>query len=299
MASPQAEQVRELIKLQFSSLIQSNPTIAEQRQGFELVMQGTQLPEGTQVETLTVAGVPAEWVSAPEAASDRVLFYLHGGAYTIGSCNTHRGLAARLSAAAGVKVLVLEYRLAPENPFPAAIEDATAAYRWLLQRGIKPEHIAIGGDSAGGGLTLGTLLALREAGEPMPAAAILLSPWTDLTASGESYQSRVELDPMIQVGRINEAVKHYAGDNDLRTPLISPAFADLQGLPPMLIQVGDHEVLLSDSLTVAENARKAGVDVTIEVWPEMWHVFQTLAAMMPEAEQAINQSGKYLHEKLF
>lgn len=250
-------------------------------------------------ERVRAGGVDAEWIAAPAARPDRALLYLHGGGYALGSVASHRDLIGRLSAASGCRALGLDYRRSPEAPFPAPVEDAAAAYRWLLDQGIEPGHIALAGDSAGGGLTAATLVALRDAGTPLPAAAAMLSPWTDLEATGESYSSRAELDPMVQRPLVLSMCETYlAGTGNPRDPLAAPLHADLAGLPPLLIHVGDHETLLDDSTRFAEKARAAGVDVTLEIWDEMIHVFQLFAAELPEARRAIDEIGVFLRKHL-
>jgi acetyl esterase/lipase len=190
--------------------------------------------------------------------------------------------------------LGVDYRLAPEHPFPAAVEDATAAYRWLVSRGTDPAHIAIAGDSAGGGLTLATLIALRDAGDPLPAAAACLSPWVDLEGVGASMTSKAAVDPFVRKEMIEFMAQQYLGGRDLRTPLAAPLYADLQGLPPLLIQVGTAEVLLDDATRIAERARAAGVEVSLEVWDDMIHVWQLFAPMLPEGQQAIERIGAFI-----
>lgn len=256
-----------------------------------------QLPPDIVTEPVTVNGVRAEWVSAPAVDEDRVVLYLHGGAYVIGSVNTHRDLAGRVSRASGARVLNVDYRLAPEHPHPAAVEDATAAYRWLLDADHASGDLAIAGDSAGGGLTIATLVALRDRGQPLPAAGVCLSPWVDLEGIGESMTTCAELDPMVQRDHLVRMAKFYLGSHDPRTPLAAPLYADLSGLPPLLIQVGTAETLLDDSNRIAERARKAGVDVTLEVWDDMIHVFQAFAMMLPEGQQAIDKIGEYLRTR--
>ena len=262
-------------------------------------MVGTaQLPAGLIRESLTVNGVPAEWVTARGAAADRAVLYLHGGGYVIGSIATHRELAARISAASGARCLVIDYRMGPEHRFPAAVDDAVAAYRWLLDAGYAPERLAIAGDSAGGGLTMATLLALRERKLPLPATGVCLSPWVDLTMSGASMTSKLKDDPMLSREPLAMMAGHYLGGADPRAPLASPVFADLRGLPPLLIQVGAAEVLLDDSTRLAENARAGGVEVELEVWPDMIHVWQAFAALLPEGQQAIERIGAHLAKRL-
>ena len=251
-----------------------------------------------QVEAVDIDGTRGEWLSPPGAASERVILYLHGGAYSVGSITTHRDLASRIAAAAGARALVVDYRLAPEHLFPAALEDAVRAYRWLLKKGFSPSRIIVSGDSAGGGLTLALLLSLRAAGDPMPAGAALISPWTDLTVSGESAKTRAAVDPMIAPHQILPAGQMYLGTADARNPLASPVFADLHGLPPLLIHVGNDETLLDDSARVARNAYEAGVDVTLRVAPGMWHVWHASAAVMPEAQLAVDEIGAFVKQRM-
>lgn len=298
MPSAESVQLREFLKSQFA---ESDPTetIEQIRERVDGSMLRLPVLPGTRIAPFEAGEVTGEWVSTPGAATDRVLLYLHGGAYMMGSARTHRDLAARLSQAAEVRALVPDYRLAPENPYPAALKDATAVYRWLLEQGFKPEHIAIGGDSSGGNLAVVTLLALREAGIALPAVAILLSPWTDMTLSGESVKTRAGVDPMIRLGEPREQFAYYAGNNDLADPLISPIFADLRGLPPMLIHVGNDEVLLDDSVRLAERAGAAGTEVELKVWDGMWHVFQSLAIALPEGRESIDELGAFVKRHVF
>ena len=249
---------------------------------------------GVRVERTTVAGLYAEWLRPKRAPDDKVLLYLHGGAYIIGSCRSHGQMVSHIARAAGINALVPEYRLAPEHKFPAAIEDCVAVYRDLLASGIRPENIVIAGDSAGGGLTVATLLSLQDAGDPLPAAAVLLSPYLDVTASGESATTRADSDPWFRAEDMEVVVSNYCAADEVRNPLVSPVFADVKGLPPVLIQVGDDEILLSDSTRFADMIRAAGGTVDIEVWLDMWHVFQLFVGKMPEARRAINKIGGYL-----
>jgi monoterpene epsilon-lactone hydrolase len=296
MASQESVMLRLLLK-QFSA----NQTTGEfnlqaARQALEMLSGQFPLAPDTTVEETTVQGIPAEWVYAPSAASDCVFLYLHGGAYIMGSLNTHRDLASKLSRATGARALVIDYRLAPEHPYPAALEDALTAYRWLISSGYAPENIIIGGDSAGGGLTLSTLLTLRADGDALPAAAVLLSPWTDLSGTGESMESRKEFDPWLSPESTRMVPVLYIHDLDPRDPLVSPVFADLAGLPPMLVHVGHDEILLDDSVRLVEQARAAGIDVTFKIWEEMWHVFQTFP--IPEAAQSIEEIGAFVVKQL-
>lgn len=249
---------------------------------------------GVRVERTTVAGLYAEWLRPRHAPDDRVLLFLHGGAYLIGSCRSHGQMVSHIARAAGVNALVPEYRLAPEHKFPAAVEDCVAVYRELIASGIKSENIVIAGDSAGGGLTVATLLSLRDAGDPLPAAAVLLSPFLDVTSSGESARTRADQDPWFRVSDMELVVRNYCSADELENPLVSPVFANVDGFPPVLIQVGDDEILLSDSTRFADKLKAAGSKVELEIWPEMWHVFQLFVGKMPEARLAINKIGAYL-----
>ena len=249
---------------------------------------------GVRIEPAKVADLPAEWLRPLNAPEDKVLLYLHGGAYVLGSCASHRALVSHIARAGGINALLPEYRLAPEHRFPAAIDDAVAVYRALLASGKRAENIVIAGDSAGGGLAVATLLSLRHTGDPLPAAAVLLSPFLDVTASGETVRTRAGRDPWFHAKDMQVVVRHYCGAEQVRNPLVSPVFANVAGLPPVYIQVGDDEILLSDSTRFADKMRAAGNKVDIEVWPEMWHVFQLFVGKMPEARQAVNKIGDYL-----
>jgi acetyl esterase/lipase len=272
-------------------------SIPESRAMFEQMIADFPPPEGVSSKRVDAGGIAGEWTAAKGASEEQTIFWLHGGGYCIGSINTHRGLMARISAASGARVLAIDYRLAPEHPFPAAVEDAVAAYRWLLSTGVDPAQIIIGGDSAGGGLTVAALVELKEAGEPLPAAAVCISPWTDMALTGESLVSKAEADPMITIDGITRVRDAYVGQADPRAPLASPIYADLSGLPPTLIQVGETEVLLDDSTRLAERAKAAGVDVTLEIWPEMIHVWHFFAEMLPEGQQAIERIGEWVRER--
>ena len=247
-------------------------------------------------EKVDAGGIDAEWITAPGASNDRYVLYLHGGGYVIGSIKTHRDLMGRVSRAAKAKVLGLNYRLAPEHPFPAAVDDAVAGYRFLLAQGAKPSRIAIAGDSAGGGLAAAALVAIRDAKLPNPGAGVLLSPWVDMEAIGESMTTRIDKDPAIRKEGLVQMAQAYLQGKDPRTPLAAPLYANLQGLPPLLIQVGDAEVLLDDSTRLSDHARAAGVQTKLEVWPEMIHVWHLFASFLPEGQQAIDGLGKFIVE---
>ena len=274
-------------------------SLAERRAMYDRAEKVFTLPADTAVEAVTAGGRPAEWIRAAGARADAALLYLHGGGYAIGSPRSHRHLAAAIARAAGVACLLLDYRLAPEQPFPGAVDDAVAAHRWLLMdKGIAPSRIAIAGDSAGGGLTVAALVAIREAGLGSPGVGVCISPWTDLTCSAPSYRERASRDPMVTLPNITAMARDYLNGADPRTPLASPIFADLRGLPPLLIHVGSEEVLLDDATRLAERARAAGVDVAIEVWEPMIHVWHWFLPWLDEAQGAVEKIGGFLKPRL-
>jgi epsilon-lactone hydrolase len=272
--------------------------LEQQRLTLEAMGAAAEPADGTAVEQRPLAGMPAEWITSPGCRGGRALLHLHGGGYVMGSCGSHRALASRIGAAAGAGVALPEYRLAPEHPFPAALEDGVAAYRALVAGGVAPDDIVLVGDSAGGGLVLATLVALRDAGDPLPAGAVLLSPLTDLTASGESMRTRADSDPWLSPALLDVTLRPYVGGADRADPRLSPLFADLRGLPPLLIQVGDQEILLSDATRLAERAQAAGVEVTLEVWPEVWHVWHLFAPQLPDANEALDRIGAFVRGRL-
>jgi monoterpene epsilon-lactone hydrolase len=295
MASPELHAIIELLR--------SQPTIdgdfPARRAAMEAATGLWPLPEGTQVHPVDADGVSCEWVSGPGVAADRAILYVHGGAYTTGSLATHRRHVAQLSTASGARVLNVDYRLAPEHPHPAAVDDAVTAYRWLTTAGgIAPVRVVVCGDSAGGGLAVATLLALRDAGDVLPAGAALISPWTDLTFSGASHDSRVDVDPMCSRASLAPSADAYVGGADPTAALISPVHADLTGLPRLAIHVGDHETLLDDSTMLAERAAAAGVDVELWVAPEMIHVWHVFAGMIPESDVALARLGAWIESSL-
>ena len=290
MASPQLQNIIEMIKAQ---PLREGVPIEETRATFEALATVFPIADDVKREKADANGVPGEWLTPPGVSGDITVYYLHGGGYSIGSVNTHARMVSLIAAACDGRAFAVDYRLAPENPFPAGLDDAVAGYRWLLGQGVDPARLVIGGDSAGGGLTLATLLRLREAGDSLPAATVLLSPWTDLEGTGDSIKTRREADPMIDPTGAPEMARSYLPDGDLRNPLVSPLHADFTGLPPMLIQVGDAEVLLDDSTRVYKRADAAGVDVTLEVNDEMIHVFQFFAPLLPEAVAAIARIGEF------
>jgi acetyl esterase/lipase len=257
-----------------------------------------QLPDGVEFQKTLAADVPVEWLALPASDPTKTVLYLHGGGYVLGSIDTHKGLGSRIAEAAGTRVLMVEYRLAPETPFPGAVEDATTAYRFLLDQGVAPEQIVIGGDSAGGGLTLATLVSLKEQGQPLPGAAFALSPWVDLEGLGDSMQTRAEADPMVQKEGLVRMGSLYLAGADPKTPLAAPLHADLSGLPPILIQVGTAETLLDDSIRIAERLRAAGVVVELQQYEDLIHVFQAFAPIVPESLEAIAKIGAFVKSQL-
>ncbi len=270
-------------------------SVEEQRARYDSIGSMFPVPEDVTVQEVTAGGVTCEWITTAESENERVIFYVHGGGYVIGSIKGYREFGGRLSRAARARVLNVEYRLAPEHPHPAAVDDSMAAYRWVLDQGVDPAKIVIAGDSAGGGLTVATLLALKDAGLPLPACAVCLSPWVDLTQSGESMKTRGELDPLVSESMLAQMADHYLpGGNATGTPLASPLFGDLSGLPPVLIQVGTSEVLYDDSVRLADRITAAGGRATLEPWDEMVHIFQLFAPMLPEGQQAIERIGEFV-----
>lgn len=253
----------------------------------------SKLPQDCKIEQVEIEGIYAEWISTKESIEGKVILYLHGGGYGYCSADTHRTMAARIMMEAGVKILLPEYRLAPEHPFPAAIEDTLTVYRWLLKHGYDSSNIIFAGDSAGGGLSVAASLVLRNQYEPLPAALVCLSPWVDLTSSGQSYRENSEKDPYLRCDLVRKTAQHYAGDESLDHHLISPVFADLSGLPPLFIQVGSIEILLSDAEMLAEKARHAAVKVHFKVWKGMWHVWQ-INDGLPEAKKAVKEIGHFV-----
>jgi acetyl esterase/lipase len=293
-----SQQLQALIQMLKSGPNFAELSVEEQRQAHDTIAAQFPLADDVKSEPVDAGGVPAQWISAPGADPDRAIYYLHGGGYVIGSVSTHREMISRISRASGARALAIDYRLAPEHPFPAAVEDSTAAYRWLLSNGADPARTVIAGDSAGGGLTVATLVALRDAGDPLPAAAVCLSPWVDMEGIGESMTTRAEADPLVERQGLLQMAEAYLGGADPRTPLAAPLYADLAGLPPLLIHVGTAETLLDDSTRLAEHARSAGVDVTLEPWEGMIHVWQYFAAMLPEGQQAVDRIGQFIRDHI-
>jgi len=254
--------------------------------------------EGVEAEPAVVGGVTCEWVRGKGVRrNDAALLYLHGGGYTVGSPRSHRHMLGPLSSDSGLPILAPDYRLAPENPFPAAVEDAVAAYRGLIDSGIAPARLAIAGDSAGGGLTIATLVAARDKGLPMPACAVAISPWADLSQGGESFRARARRDPIVKKEGVDVMAAAYLNGADAKTPLASPLFADLKELPPLLIQVGSEEALHSDAVALAARAEAAGVEVSFESWGGMIHVWHIFHPILSEGRDAIARIGAFLRAR--
>jgi epsilon-lactone hydrolase len=279
---------------QQASAGQAPPALQELRASFTPGDRLHPVPDDVRVGEVTAGGVPAHWLTAPGTDLGRVLLFLHGGGYELGSVRSDGELAARLGRASGMRVLFPEYRLAPEHPFPAAIDDVLAAWRWLrTDQDLSATSLAVAGDSAGGGLAVALLVATRDAGEALPAAAVLMSPTVDLTSSGASMTERADQDPISTPAMLRQFAADYLAGADPKTPLASPLFAALAGLPPLLIQVGTADLLLSDSERLAAAATQAGVDVTLQIGEGLPHVYQLLLGT-PEAAQATEQIGKFL-----
>lgn len=268
--------------------------IGERRTGFDAFASAYPTATDIVVTPVTANGVAAEWTAAPDADHSRAVLYLHGGGYVIGSLDSHRHVASEVGRAAGARSLALHYRLAPEHPFPAAVEDALAGYRYLLDTGITPSHIAIAGDSAGGGLVVAAMLAIRDAGLAQPAAGWCISPWVDMEGIGASMTGKAAQDPTVQKEPLLEMAALYLNGADPRAPLAAPLYADLRDLAPLFIQVGSVETLLDDAIRLAGAAGAAHVPVTLEVWPEMVHVWHLFHPELAAGRRAISAGGGYL-----
>ena len=291
--SKELDTVLEMIRVRSAEV---RKTTDDDRLSYERIMSTLPLDDDIETERVGVNGIPAEWIIAPESQENQVILYLHGGGYLFGSARTHRVMLAHMARAAKARVLALDYRLAPEIPFPAPVEDSVSAYRWLLAEGISAKKVVIGGDSAGGGLAVAALVALRAVGEPMPAAGVCISAWTDMESTGQSHTTNAESDPSVSKERLLKIAKVYLDGKEPTAPLASPIHADLTGLPPLLLQVGSIEVLLDDSTLLKSRAKAAGVSVEMEVWDDMPHVWHHYAPILPEARKAIGRIGEFVLE---
>lgn len=290
-------QLDSLVTLLRSRPAPEKPDIGLSRAGFEKMAVVLGGAPDARCEPVDAGGVPAEWVAAPGVDAERAVLYLHGGGYAIGSLNTHRRLAYDISAASSARVLVIDYRLAPEHPFPAAVDDAAAAWRWMLAQGLDPSRIAIAGDSAGGGLTIATLVNLRDQKLGLPGCAVAISPWVDLEGLGASITRRSAQDPMVQKEGLLWMAGLYLAGKDAKTPLAAPLHADLEGLPPILVQVGTAETLLDDATRIAEKLHRAGVDVKLAIWPNMLHVFPLFAPILSEGRDGCLEIGNFIRNR--
>lgn len=255
------------------------------------------MPPGVEAKPTTIEGIIAEWLVPAGTNPEKLIFYVHGGGYVSGSCSDHRSFVSKFAAFTGVTNLIFEYRLAPEHKFPAAVEDSVKVYRSVLESGFKPENIIIAGESAGGGLTLATLLYMKDKNIPLPKAGVAISPWTDLTCQGESYKTKNKVSPA-PLNSWHVFAKHYAGDKPLTHPYISPLFGGLEGLPPLFINAGMDDELFDDGRLFAEKARIAGVDVTLRAGEKMVHCYPLMAPMFPEATEAMNEIVAFVKTQL-
>lgn len=262
----------------------------------EKISRSVRLPEGVAWYRDKLDGVSVEWINPPGSVSNSVIVYLHGGSWVLGWYQNHRALASYIAQVSRSRVLAVDYRLAPEHPFPNSLHDCLAAYRWLIQDGIDPNQIVVAGDSVGANLALALLITLRDSGKPQPAAAVCLSPITDLAFIGKSFQT--QKDALLSAHFVRSMSDHYVGRQDVHLPVISPLYADLAGLPPLLIHAGKDEILLSDAERLADKARRAGVEVTLSVWPKMWHVWHILVPYLPEAKQAVDDIGRFVQSHI-
>lgn len=291
--SADVEQIRQLLLASRAASAGIEPTVEMMRAGMLASTANMHPIETAKIGSADLGGVHAQTIVPENVEDGRSLLYFHGGGYVIGSPETHTGMVSYIADAMKASCWSMDYRLGPENPFPAAIEDGVAAYRALLDTGVSPDKIIISGDSAGGGTTVATALKARDEGLPMPAGLALLSPWVNLTNESWSYDTKADRDPMITKASIDRMAKMYLNGADERSPLASPVFADLSGLPPILIQVGPDEVLMSDSIMLAERAGAANVEVSLEIWPEMFHVFQAFYPFLKQSRDAIARIGEW------
>ena len=276
-----------------------NQDIATQRARFDALSGFFPAVEGFEAVPARVGGIAGEWVRGKSVRrNDAAVLYLHGGGYAIGSAQSHRHMLGPLSGDSGLPIFAAEYRLAPEHPFPAAVDDAVAAYRGLIDSGLAPGRLAIAGDSAGGGLTIATLVAARDKGLPMPGCAAVLSPWVDLSQGGETYRSRARRDPIVKKEPMDVMAAQYLGGADPKTPLASPLFADLKGLPPLLIQVGTEEALQDDAIALKARAEAAGIEVSFESWGGMIHVWHIFHPILSEGRDAVARVGAFLKARI-
>ena len=293
MRSLQSYATRWTVKNLIAPILNAETPIAIQRKKLDKLTGIAPLPRGVSTRNITIRGMPALWIDV-QAKTQRTLLFLHGGAYNIGSIDSHKELAARLGLASKANVLLIDYRLAPEHAFPAGLDDALEAYQWLLKQGYKPSNISIAGDSAGGGLALSLAMKLRDMKTPLPACLCLISPWTDLTMSGESVRTNATKDIMLNPTWMRLLAHNYAGPDKLADPFASPHYGDYKGLPPMVVHVGEDELVLSDSERLASKAKASGVELSLDINPDMWHIWHVHAGYMPEAKKALKKLGRFI-----
>jgi acetyl esterase/lipase len=272
--------------------------LSERRRRLDALGAEYKIPADVCIESVEANGVRAEWASLPDSNPACVILFLHGGGYVSGSLTSHRPLAAEIGRVPGARTLALGYRLAPEHPFPAALDDALVGYRFLLSRGIEARHIAVAGDSAGGGLTVAVMVAARDAGLPQPACGWCISPWVDLECLGASMTTKADVDPLIQKPYLQELAASYLNGADPRSALAAPMYANLKGLAPLLIQVGSAETLLDDAVRLANVAGAAEVAVTLEVWPDMIHAWPLFHQQVAAGRRAIARAGEFIRSRL-
>jgi monoterpene epsilon-lactone hydrolase len=295
MSTQQLQQLRPALVANKAKL---TGTLDQIRQGFEEMLTESPVVPGIAFEQETAGGVAASWCIPPRAVDGQVLLYLHGGGYVIGNSRAYRPMGSEFASRLRTRVLIPDYRLAPENPFPAALDDALKVYRWLLDQKTAASAIALAGDSCGGGLTVATLAAIRDAGLPMPAGAAVISPWADLEVNSDSLVSKAKEDLLIDAEGLRQMAAAYLGSASPRNPSASPIYANLSGLPPLLIQVGSAEILLDDATRLAARAGAAGVKVRLDIWPEMFHVWHVSAAVLDEAREALDDAATFLKSLL-
>jgi epsilon-lactone hydrolase len=298
MSNLQHRLLRSTLSALFGNIRRNGYTIPELRKSLDTHSLTFFLPWGVETETVRIGGISAEWVLPRNADHNKVLLYLHGGGYTVGSAKTHRALVGAIAKAAGVCGLTPEYRLAPEHPFPAGLNDAYATYQWLLQTGHAPEDIVLAGDSAGGGLCLALAQELRAQQQPMPAGIALLAPWVDLNLSFPSIERLIDVNPTLYIREMRAWAGHYAGDFPVEHPQISPIHADLSGLPPMLMQVSDMDSLIDENLFLAKKALAAGAKLEVQEWRGLLHVWQVFWRELPQAQEAVDKLSVFVKKTM-
>lgn len=292
-----SEELAKVIKMIQSRPSRDDMTLAERRAAMEEASRLFPPPGNVRYQPVIADGVKAEWIT-PDDAGDRTILYFHGGGYLLGSIETHRVLTAHIAITAQARALIIDYRLAPEYPFPAPVEDALNAYKWLLAQGVPPDRLVLAGDSAGGGLVAATIIALRDKGIPLPAAGVCLSPWVDMESTGDSLNAEDSEEAKNMKEALLGMASQYLGGADPRNPLASPVHGDFTGTPPLLIQVGGAESLIDDSNLLAQKATEDGVEVELEVWDHMFHVWHSYAPILPEGQEAVDRVGEYIKARL-